>query len=579
MKVSIGRSKNSTHLYISKSYRKDGKSTTKTVKKLGEIKELMPEHGTTEEEVIEWAKSVAKQMTKEEKEENQKLTISLSEKEQLKKGVALRFNCGYLYLKEIYHMLKLDDICKEIKSNTKAKYNLSKILETLVYSRILEPSSKRSSLETAKTFIKPPKIELQHIYRSLDVLSEHSDYIQAELYKNSKAVVKRQDKVLFYDCTNFFFEIEEEKGIRKYGKSKENRPNPIVQMGLMMDASGIPLAFTIFDGNKNEQPSLKPLEEQILRDFNLSEFVVCTDAGLASTANRRFNNVQNRAFIVTQSIKKLKEHQKSWALDPSGWRVSGYNELFNLNDVSEEMLANHTFYKEQWIPPELKKNSKLDFEQRIIVTYSQKYRDYQRAVRNRQIERAEKIIENGTTKITRNANSPSRFVTNTKITADGEIAEESILTLDDEKIANEEMYDGFYAVCTNLEDDVKQIVAVNHRRWQIEAAFRTMKTEFKSRPVYLQKDNRIEAHFLTCYIAFLIFRLLEIRLDEAFTTTQIIKTLRNMELHKLEGYGYLASYMRTDLTDALNEISKFSTDHQFISNTTMRKILRKVKNG
>lgn len=580
MKVTISKSKNAKQVYICKSYRNDkGKSTSKIVKKLGSMEELLPQHENSEDAVKSWAKEIAKKMTEEEKEESLNLMIHLSEKERLKKGENLRFNCGYLYLSEIYHQLKLDKICKNIAEGTKATYNLSEILETLVYSRILDPSSKRSSFETAKRFIKQPTYDLQHMYRALDLLSKHSDEIQTELYKNSKKIVKRQDKVLFYDCTNFFFEIEEEKGIRKYGKSKEHRPNPIVQMGMMMDANGIPLAFTIFDGNKNEQPSLRPLEKKILKDFELSEFVVCTDAGLASTTNRKFNSINNRSFIVTQSLKKLKKDQKKWALDPNGWSVPGYDELFNLNEVSDEMLENHTFYKEKWLPEECKKNEIFGLEQRIIVSYSEKYRDYQRNVRNRQIDRAEKIVNFGKGQSLRNPNSPKRFVEEARITPDGEIAEKSILTLNNNKILEEERYDGFYAVCTNLEDDAFEIVNINRKRWQIEAIFRTMKTEFKARPVYLQKDNRIEAHFLTCYIAYLIFSILEIKLENEFTTSEIIKTLRHMEVHRLEGYGYIGSYTRTDLTDSLNETLGIHTDKQFISDKTMKKILKEVCNS
>lgn len=571
MKLTISKSKNSEQLYICKSYRNaSGKSTSKIVEKLGTMEELLPLHDNDREQVIMWGREKAKEMTQAEKKSSLEIAIKVSEKTLNDKDKEMRFNCGYLFLKKLYHELKLDDICKEIQKQYKTEYNLSEILEMLIYTRILYPTSKRASFEHAQKLLAMPSYELHDIYRALDILQENSDEIQSALYKNSLDVIERDKSVLFYDCTNFFFEIEEEKGMRKYGRSKEHRPNPIIQMGLFTDGNGIPLAMTLFDGNKNEQPSMVPLEKKLVKDFGMSDMVICTDAGLSSNENRKFNSCTSRNYVTTQSIKKLKGFLKEWALNPEGWHIghSSDKRVYNLNDLDSETHKNTVFYKERWI-------NENGIEQRLIVTYSLKYKLYQECIRKKQIERAEKIVESNK-KDRPNPNSASRFVKKQKCTTDGEIANKTVLSLNQDKIDNESLYDGFYAVCTSLRNEANTILNINHRRWQIEAAFRVMKTEFKSRPVFLQRDERISAHFLTCYIALLLYRILEAKLENTYTTSQIIETLRNMQLHHVEGFGYLSSYKRTDLTDILHEKFCFRTDNQFISNKSLKKILRCV---
>lgn len=571
MRLNIVKSKNAEQLYIIKSFRKEnGKSSSMIMKKLGSLESLLPSFNNDRDAVISWAKNEAAKMTEEEKKSKLKVLVEFSEATQNKLGDKKRFNLGFLFLKSIFHKLGLEEACREISSKRKITYNLTDILAKLVYSRVIAPSSKLSSYEYSFNFLEKPDFDLHQIYRALDVLAEESDHIQSLLYKNSLNVIKRNTGVLYYDCTNYFFELNEVSGNKQYGKSKEHRPNPIIQMGLFLDGSGLPLAFTMFAGNKNEQPTLKPLEKKILKDFNLSKFIVCTDAGLSSTVNRKFNNIQGRSFITTQSLKKIKSHLRDWALDKSGWKLPGSAKEFNINEIDENMHKESVFYKERWINEE-------GFEQRLIVSYSTKYRDYERQVRNSQIERAEAIIKKGESASNKNPNSPSRFIGKTSTTDDGEVAENTLSYLDKEKIDNEEKYDGYYAVCTTLTDDVANIIRINKQRWQIEDAFRIMKTEFKARPVYLQKDNRIEAHFLTCFIALLISQILHKTLDEKYSLLEIIKTIRSMDVHKLRDLGYLSSYTRTELTDALHDKFGFRTDSEFISRKNMKKILKQTK--
>lgn len=571
MRIKITKSKNSESLYIIKSYRdKNGKSTTRIIEKLGTISSLLPKHNNSRDEVIAWAKKRADFLTQKEKEDNLDVILNLSPYKKLKKDSIRTFNCGYLFIQDIFYELGIDDICKDISKKYNFEFNLTDILAKIIYARILNPASKRSTFEYSKKFIEAPLFELHHIYRALDILAEEFDYIQSSLYKNSIKIFKRNTSVLYYDCSNFFFEIEEADGDKQYGKSKENKTNPIVQMGLFLDGNGIPLACTIFPGNQSEQPSLIPLEKKIIKDFKLSKFIVCTDAGLASNNNRKFNNSNNRSYIVTQSLKKLKKHLKEWALDSNGWKLNNSTKVYNLDEIDDSQYYDKIFYKERYI-------NENGIEQRLIVSYSPKYKVYQRNVRQGQIDRAKKLISEKKKVSHKNPNSSTRFISETKTTKNGEVADETYLSLDNEAIRKEEQFDGFYGVCTTLEDNIEEIIKINKQRWEIEESFRIMKTDFKSRPVYLQRDERIKAHFLTCFISLMIHRILEKKLNEQYTSTQIISTLREMNVLYHEGLGYQPLYTRTEITDSLHEIFNIETDTEIITEKNMKKFIRQTK--
>ena len=572
MRLNIVKSKNAEQLYIIKSYRKsDGKTTSRIFKKLGTMASLLPEHDHDREKVIAWAKEQARICTEEENNGTLSLSVDFSEKKQLNSGRQVLFNGGYLFLQKIYYALGLPTICQDIMSRHRFQYNLDEILRNLLYARILSPSSKRSSFEYMKSFLEQPECDLHQIYRALDVLYQESDSIQAALYENSQSLQSRNTSILYYDCTNFFFEIEEERDSCKYGRSKEHRPNPIIQMGLFLDGEGIPLAFTMFEGNKNEQPTLIPLERRIIRDFQLSHFIVCTDAGLASNQNRQFNTLQNRSYVVTQPLKTMKAHLQEWALEPTGWKLEESKKTYDLNTIDEEAYKDRIFFKERWI-------NENGLEQRLIVSYSIKYKRYQQTIRERQVERAEKIVRNGKRGKRRNPNDPERFVETIQLTIDGVIAEQTVKKIDTKRIEHEEAFDGFYAVCTTLEDEVSTILTINRRRWEIEESFRIMKSEFRARPVHLQRDERIKAHFLTCFIALMMYRILEKQLEEQFSVQEIVSTLRSMNLHKIGENGYLPTFTRTELTDALHQNAGFWLDRELISKKSMKKILEASRN-
>lgn len=570
MRLSLSKSKNATSLYVIKDVIKKNKRTTKIVEKLGTEDELREK--LNGQDPYEWAKAYIEELNKKEKEETSKIMVQYSPTKLIEKQKQQSFNGGYLFLQKIYHELGIHKICKVITERHKFTYNLDSILSRLLYGRIIFPGSKLSTFNLSSRFLEKPDFDIQHIYRALEVISKETDFIQSELYKNSLKLSKRNTGILYYDCTNYFFEIEQEQGLKQYGYSKEHKPNPIVQMGLFMDGDGIPLAFSITKGNTNEQLTLKPLEQKILDDFKLSKFVVCTDAGLASTDNRKFNDQGQRAFITTQSVKKLKKHLKEWALSDKGWHLSGDSKAYDISDIDEDKFTDKIFYKERWI----KENG---LEQRLIITYSIKYRDYQRKIRNSQIERALKVLETNPAKLSNTKqNDYKRFIEKTSVTSNGEVAEKHLYSIDLEVIANEEIYDGFYAVCTNLEDEASEIIKVNQRRWEIEECFRIMKSEFKARPVYLTRDDRIEAHFTTCFLAMVLYRYLEKALDSKFTCTEIVQGLRDMNFYEITGDGYIPTYMRTDFTDTLHEAFGFRTDYQIIKNKQMKKIFKDTKN-
>ena len=581
MRLKVSRSKNAASLYVTKTIYEGKKQRTITVEKLGTEKELLEK--LNGKDPYEWAKQYIAKLNQEEKQQNREIILKFKQSKRIPMNVQRSFNGGYLFLQQIYYSLGLDKICQDISEQYRFTYDLNSILSRLLYGRILFPSSKLNTFEESKKLLEPPQFELQHVYRALDVLCKEDACIQSELYKNSKLLSKRNDRILFYDCTNFFFEIEQEENMKQYGPSKEHRPNPIVEMGLFMDGDGIPLAFSIHPGNKSEQQTLIPLEEQIMKDFQHAKFIVCTDAGLSSTDNRKFNNEAGRAFITTQSIKKLKKHLKEWCLEATGWKLEGFETdkngksiTFDIRQLETDVdlahkFRNSTFYKERWIKED-------GLEQKLIVTFSLKYKYYQQSIRERQVKRAEKMLNGNLSSLKKHhQNDCKRFIKKTGVTSDGEIADKEIYALDQSVIDEEARYDGFYAVCTNLSDEPPKIAKINHSRWEIEECFRIMKTDFKSRPAYVRTDSRIQAHFMTCFLSLILFRYLEKALDYQYTCEEILTALREMNFLIIAGEGYIPTYTRTNLTDSLHEAFGFRTDYEIVSQKQMKKIFRDTK--
>lgn len=561
MRVRKIKSKNSIHYAIIKDITNiNGKRTTCVYENIGNMDKLKQRAGNMDP--LEWLDNYVKELNLKSKEEKLPVIITKDPTRLIDKNCHCSFNVGYLFLECIYYKLGLNKIANKIQDKYKFQFDLNDILSKLIFSRIIYPASKLKTLELSKNFIEQPNFGYHHIERALPIISNEMDFIQSELYKNTQKYCKRNNKILYYDCTNYYFEIEEEDDFRKYGKSKENRPNPLVQMGLFMDGDAIPLAFNITPGNTNEQETLQPLEQKILDDFNLAKFVVCTDAGLASNENRKFNNIEGRCFITTQSLKKMKKHLKEWSLDlTKGWKLPGSDKVYDISKLREDnelmkKFYDDTFYKERWI-------NENEIEQRLIVTYSVKYQEYQRKIREGQIQRALKLIETNPKKISKTKqNDPKRFIITINTTKDGEVAEEKHFEIDQNIINQEAMHDGLYAVCTNLEDPVEEIVKVNHSRWEIEESFRIMKSEFMVRPVFHRKEDMIKAHFTTCFLALIVYRYLEKELNEKYTVTEIIDTLKEMNMKLENKNSYIPNYTRTDLTDDLHDKFGFRTDYE-----------------
>ena len=573
--ISLTGNSDNKDVYIKRSYRKsNGKTATKIHRKLGKLNDLLQQFSGDYDAMMAWARSEAEKDTMEYNAKTGNVSVSLSKSAYIPRNEERCFPVGYLFLQKLCTELKIDSICRKISKRHKYTYDFSAILTDQIFSRILSPSSKLGSYSYCQTLLEPPKYELQNLYRALSVMAEESDFIQEELYFNSNFVHPRNKKVLYYDCTNYYFEIEQDDDFRKYGKSKESRPNPIVTMGLFMDADGIPLAFDVFPGNQNEQTTLKPLETKIIRDFACSEFIFCSDAGLGSKANRRFNSFGNRSYVISQSLKKMRREDRQIALNPKQFRRLGSNKFIDIStlDESDPDIYETIFYKEVPVV-------NGDMNEIVIVTYSPKYKAYQKRIRGQQIARAVKMIEQpGRKRRGKNQNDPARFIKSTAITENGEVAGRNIYDLDSDRISEEEMYDGFYAVITNLEGDVGEILKINRQRWEIEENFRIMKTDFEARPVYVRRDERIKAHFLICYISLLVYRLLEKKLGNAYTCNEILGTLRSMQVTLLsKESGYIPSYKRTDITDDLHKVFGFHTDYEFISKSTMRSIIKSTK--
>ena len=565
--------------YVQKSYRKeDGRPATKNVERLGTINELKKRFG--DEDPIEEAKKYIARLTEEEREARRKVVVEYSPTAMLKKGEQRSYNGGYLFLQKIYYELGLDYICRKIEKKHRNKFDLNGILSRLLYTRLLYPGSKLSSLEDSRRFIEQPQEDIHQVYRALSMLAGEFNEIQADVYRRSLKIGKRDTGVVYYDLTNYFFEWEEEGGLVQYGHSKEGRPLPIVQMGLFVDREGFPLAMCIEPGNKAESATLKPMEEILKEKFGLSRIIVCTDAGLSTYENRKNDAVSERSFITVQSVKKMGGTLQDWALSDEGWSVPGSDRKYNLAEVNRGEYYDTLFYKERW--DQVRMSTGEILEQRYIVTFSFKYRDYLSYVRQRQIARAQALLDSGRATVSKrkSPNDAKRFIKAEYCTEDGELAQVESFSLNQEMIEQEARFDGFYCICTDLNAPTEEVIRLNGGRWIVENDFRMTKTEMEARPVYLKRDDRIKAHFLTCFLALLIYRYLEKKVNRGgmhFTSREILGTLRDMNFLCINGEGYIPTYTRTDLTNHLHGSAGFRTDTQIVTKKAMGSIIASTK--
>ena len=572
MRLKITNSKNKQHYSIIEDYTNlQGKRTTRVIENLGNLNKLKERFGmnNTLEELHKYINNL-KEISKEEL-----INVTFNPNKDIPKNIKRKYNIGYLSLKKIYDDLNIKSICNNIQNKYQFHFDLNEILSYLVYARIIYPSSKLETFKQCQNFIEQPKFKLHDEYRALSYIAKNIDYIQENLFNNSKNIINRNSKVIYYDCTNYFFEIDEEDDLRKYGISKEHKPNPIVGMGLFMDGDGIPLSFNIYPGNQNEQKSLIPEENKIINNFKLddSKIVLCTDAGLASDEIKKFNVKDNRGFVITQSLKKLKDEYKKEVFDKSNWRIANdFKNFYNLDTIEQDSSLKEKYYDTLFY--KIIQTETKSVKQDLIVTFSFKYFDYNRNIRNSQIERARKSIENNqVSRKGKNQNDYRRFIDSINSTDNGEVAENITYSINQDIIAEEEKYDGYYALTTNLVGDVNEIFKIVKGRWEIEESFRIMKSDFLARPVNLSREDRIKSHFLTCFISLLIFRILEKKMNYKYTSSQLLREIRNMDLLELKGYGYIPLNERTDITDDFNNIFNLKTTKEIITYKKIKNIL------
>ena len=581
------------------------KTTTKNIARIGKHSELLK---ITNDPLTYAKEQVKKYNEKYQKQNSVSLEIKIDFAEKIKavNQTASRstlLNIGYFFLQQFYHDLKISSFFKSITTDMKNEFDPDMINRFLTYSRILSPDSKLGTHQNIDHYYEKPQFDYVHILRTMDIMQEHYEEYISYLYEASCRLVKRDTSVCFYDCSNYYFEIETDdedyvdevtgeviKGLRKYGPSKEHRPNPIVEMGLFMDKDGIPLSMCITSGSDNEQTTVIPLEKQLTKMFKDKKFIYCADAGLGSLNIRNFNSMGGRAFIVTQSIKKLSQPLQQAVFNDNGYRLLSSDEpatigemqTFDKSDPLNKDLYTDRIYK--IIPADkafdlglyeekVCKNGsvrkiklKAIVPQKIIVSFSRKMMEYQRYIRNRQIERAKKLLKTlNPETYKKGPHDVTRFIKRTSSTKSGETVTDKY-ELNQTVIEEEEKYDGFYAVATNLNDPAKDILEVSANRYKIEDCFRVMKTNFSARPVFHQKRERIIAHFMICYTSLLIYRLMEKKLEmygTHCTTDNLIETLNSMDVANIEDMCYMSTYTNSQICTALNAITGLDLDKKY----------------
>ena len=606
------KSKNPTY-FIQQGIRNGKKTTTRNVKVIGKHNDLLK----ITDDPLQYAKDMVKAYNDDIKNNKIKINISIDFDKQLsssdKISKSLNINIGYLYLQKIYHDLKIRDFFDDIVSRTKITYDVNEINRFVTFDRILEPRSKLGTFKHLDSYFEAPDIQYHNILKHHSLLAENFDDYIGHLFTNSNNIVKRDTSVCYFDCTNYYFEIEEPDeddyddvtgelislGLRKYGISKQHQPAPLVQMGLFMDGAGIPISMCINPGNQNEQVCATATEEKMLRTFTNKKLIYCADAGLGSLDIRKFNSFGNRAFIVTQSIKKLSDTLKEAVFNDFEYKLLSNNKVisieemksFDKKDKNNLNLYNDHAYKV--IPADKlvdlgleeiyttktgktrKRKAKGTLNQYVIITFSRKMMEYQRKIRNKQIERAKKLIRNDRVEdLKKNQNDPKRFIMKAENKKDTYI-------INEELVKEEEKYDGYYAIATNLDaiKDAKEIFEINSQRYKIEDCFRVLKTYFKARPVNHRREDRIIGHFMVCYTALLIYRLLEVKLKQHnyhFTTGEIIENLKNMNVVNNHDIYYQSTYSGSELCNALNEVFGLELNKEYYQPKVLRKKIKKI---
>lgn len=604
MFLTITKVKNRKYLCVSKSVREAGKIKRMTAENLGTVESVMKDQGlSSEDEAIEWAKQYINELNNKIKTESEEVLVKLYPNRTRKLGDKSKIRkLGYIFLEKIYYQLGLNLICNDIQKRHRVTYDLNNILESLLFARMISPASKLRTSEDVANYYSWNKLEPHQVYRSLSVFAQEMDYIQSQLFKNSQKVINRDTTVLYYDCTNFYFETEQAEGIKQYGYSKEHRPNPIVELGLFMDKNGYPLSFCVHDGNKSETQTMIPLEQKVIEEYQLSNFIVCTDAAMAVADNKIFNSTGEKHFVTTQPIKKLSKQYTEWALDPTGWRAYVHisendtpeekerkmleiykKTKYNINEIDEDKHRDTIFFKKLPFDQDIKDDGvKIKIDQMLYVTYSVKYKRFLEMKRAEHIKKAEAAISRGDKFEKRNVRDYKRLIGKTMCTKEGELAEIVEYYIDQDVIEKEKMFDGFYGVSTDIDNSVGTVITVLKNKWEIEESFRIMKTDFQARPIFVSRDDRIKAHLLTCYLTLFLFRYLEKHyMNERYTAETIIKTIREMDGSVVDGTigsdGINPLYEYSDCCQALCFHTGIMLDRAYLLDKYLSKVIKEAK--
>ena len=586
MNLHISRGKHCTLLYVAKSVREGKIVTRKLVEKLGTTKSIMEAQGLSkEEEAIEWAKRYISELNQKEKTENEEIKITLHPNKELGAGCDNQAHMGYMFIQKAYYDMGLNLICEEIQKRHKIKYDINHILESLLYARIISPSSKLRTSDDVSRYYAWSGLEHHQVYRALSVLAKESEYIQSQLFINSQKVIDRNTTVLYYDCTNFFCETEQASGIRQYGVSKEHRPNPIVEFGMFIDGNGYPLGFCVHKGNTSETQTMIPLEKKMVENYGLSKFIICTDAAMAISENKVFNSLGDKHYVTTQPIKKMSKPYQDWALSPKGWKkyIPAYETLnvdqreYDISQINEDEEVDSLFYKSIGFKQEIKDDdgNKIDIDQQLYVTFSVKYKRYTQCKREEHIQKALFAIKSKSKPDLGSNRDYKRFISKQSYTDEGEVADNIKYYLDEDIIREEAKYDGFYGVSSDMRCDIHNIINANRNRWEIEESFRVMKTDFKTRPIFVSRDDRIEAHLMTCFLSLFLYRFIEKHyMRDKYTSTQILEAIRDIYGVKV-GDGVIPAFRNSTCLHALMVHTQTLLDYEFLTAKRLSTIIKR----
>ena len=535
LKKSTSSKTGRTQLSIVHGFRdKEGKTRQKTIQTLGYLDVLEKEY----DDPIAHFKLVAKEMDRARKEENRTITLSISPQASLPVYTDNRKNFGHVAFSQLYHELELDYFINNRRRYTKTEYNHNSIFKLLVYSRLLQPSSKKKAFEHRNLFFDKMDFSLDDVYRALSFFNKHKDEMLLSLHKRISTLYGRDTSLVYYDVTNYYFEIDKQDDMRRKGVSKEHRPDPIIQMGLFMDTDGIPLTYGLYPGNMLDKQMLIPMIRTIRKDYELGRIIIVADKGMMAGDNIRQILLDKNGYVLSYSIRGADSAFKDYVLEEDGYQ--------NLRPGEGFKIKSRIYPREITVSTLQGKKQKVRIREKQVVFYSEKYAEKAKADREAAIHKAEHLISSPSAYNKSTSYGAAKYIKNLTFSTDsGEVLQDAkhILFFDDDKLAEEEKYDGYYAIVTSeLDTEDEKVVEMYRGLWKIEESFKITKSDLETRPVYLSSQDHIEAHFLICFVSLVLARLLEKNLDRKYSITAILESLNKSSCSLLEQNLYLFDY-------------------------------------